>query len=87
VAKIAPQTARGLHVERVAVTDAQLAELGVDLTAFPGATSADFKRYLALSDGGWFEVVKHQPTLTSVSRKKAALLGPIHLVSEGLHLA
>lgn len=87
MAKIAPQIAQGLHVQREAVTDADLVELGVDVSSFPGSSSADFQRYLVLSDGGWHEVVKHQPTLTSVSRKKARLLGPIHLTSEGLHLA
>jgi hypothetical protein len=81
-----PQTAPGLHVERTEVTEAELTELGVDLADFPGSTAADFRRYPVLSEGGWFQVVKHQPTLTSVSREKWKLLGPIELVSAGLHL-
>lgn len=87
MAESGPQIAPGLHVEREAVTEAELTELGVDLADFPGSTAADFKRYPVLSDGGWFQVVKHQPTLTSVSRETWRLLGPIKLVSEGLHLA
>lgn len=82
-----PQIAPGLTVERKEVTSDDLAQLGVDLAAFPGSTAADFKRYQVLSDGGWYRVVKHQPTLTSVSREKDRLLGPIFLTSEGLHLA
>jgi hypothetical protein len=87
VAESGPQIAQALYVEREEVTDADLAELGVDLADFPGSSAADFKRYPVLSDGGWYQVVKHQPTLTSVSREKWKLLGPIKLVSEGLHLA
>ena len=47
---------------------------------------ADFRRYLVLSEGGWFSVVKHQPTLRSVARIPAGLLGPIILASAGLDL-
>lgn len=77
--------ARGLAVPREAVSEAELAELGVDLGRdFPGSTAADFRRYPVLSEGGWFLVVKHQKTLQSVSREPWNLLGPITLVSDGL---
>jgi hypothetical protein len=74
-------------VVREEVTAAELAELGVDLAAdFPGATEAEFRRYPVLSEGGWFVVVKHQPSLRSVSREPWGLLGPIPLASTGLDL-
>ena len=78
--------APGIDVEREAVTAEELRELGVDLADFPGSTESDFKRYPVLSEGGWYMVVKHQPTLQTVSRQKWLLLGPVKLVSEGLHL-
>ncbi|ODU07607.1 MAG: hypothetical protein ABS81_00415 [Pseudonocardia sp. SCN 72-86] len=69
------------------VTEAELDEIGVDLAAdFPGSTVADFRRYPVLSEGGWFLVVKHQPTLRSVSREPWTLLGPIALTSTGLDI-
>jgi len=78
----------GPRVEREAVTAAELIELGVDLDRdFPGSTVDDFRRYPVLSEGGWFNVVKHQPTLTSVSRTAWTLLGPVSLTSAGLELA
>ncbi|WP_433503162.1 hypothetical protein ACQP04_25855 [Pseudonocardia halophobica] len=78
----------GLSVIREEVTDAELAELGVDLVGdFPGSTAADFRRYPVLSEGGWFVVVKHQPSLRSVSREAWGLLGPIALASTGLDIA
>ena len=79
--------APGLHVEREAVSAADLAEAGVDLAAFPDSTHSDFKRYPVLSEGGWYMVIKHQPTLATASRTKWDLLGPVKLVSFGLHLA
>jgi hypothetical protein len=79
--------APGLAVVRDEVTTDELAELGVDLSAFPGSTAADFKRYPVLTEGGWYQVVKHQPSLTTVSKQKWTLLGPVKLASEGLHLA
>jgi hypothetical protein len=82
-----PTRAPGLTVEREDVTDDELRELGVDLAEFPGSSAADFKRYPVLSEGGWYMVVKHQPTMRTVSKRKWRLLGPVHLVSEGLHLA
>jgi hypothetical protein len=77
----------GPRVERETVTAAELTQLGVDLERdFPGSTEDDFRRYLVLSEGGWFTVIKHQPTLRSVSRVPAGLLGPIALASTGLEL-
>lgn len=77
----------GLSVVREEVTDSELAELGVDLAAdFPGSTAGDFRRYPVLSEGGWFLVVKHQPSLRSVSREPWGLLGPITLTSTGLDI-
>lgn len=80
----APAPAPPLQVEREAVTAAELEELGVNLSEFPGSTESDFKRYPVLSEGGWYMVVKHQPTLQTVSRLKWHLLGPVKLVSSGL---
>lgn len=79
--------APGVDVEREPVTADELRELCVDLAEFPGSTEADFRRYPVLSEGGWYMVVKHQPTLRTVSRQKWTLLGPVKLVSEGLHLS
>ena len=82
-----PRVAPGLDVIREDVTEDDLRALGVDLASdFPGSTAADFKRYPVLSEGGWYVVVKHQPTLRSVSRQSWRLLGPIYLTSEGLAL-
>jgi hypothetical protein len=82
-----PSVAPALHVTREDVTEEELRQLGVELDSdFPGSTTADFKRYPVLSEGGWYMVVKHQPTLRSVSREPWRLLGPIHLLSEGLTL-
>jgi hypothetical protein len=76
---------QGISVPREEVTEEELRALGVDLARdFPGSTVADFRRYPVLSEGGWFMAVKHQPTLTSVSREPWRLLGPITLASEGL---
>ena len=82
-----PTIAPPLHVVREPVTDEELRELGVDVEKdFPGSTAADFLRYPVLSEGGWFMVVKHQPTLASVSREQWHLFGPIQLTSHGLEL-
>ena len=86
MSEIRSAPAPGIDVEREAVTAEELRELGVDLADFPGSTESDFKRYPVLSEGGWYMVVKHQPTLQTVSRQKWLLLGPVKLVSEGLHL-
>lgn len=77
--------APGIDQARDPVTDEQLIEAGIDLAVdFPGSTAADFLRYPVLSEGGWFIVIKHQPTLQSVSRQPWRLLGPIALLSENL---
>lgn len=77
----------GPRVEREAVTAAELTELGMDVHRdFPGSRPEDFKRYLVLSEGGWYTVVKHQPSLRSVARVPAGLLGPVTLASAGLDL-
>ena len=87
MSKTAMTVAPGIHQARESVTDVELRDLGVNLQRdFPGSTSADFKRYPVLSEGGWFMVVKHQPTLRSVSRKPWKLLGPVPLTSDGLSL-
>lgn len=82
-----PAPAPGLAVEREPVTEHELRELGVELSDYPGSTAADFRRYPVLSEGGWYVVVKHQPTLRSVSRVPWALLGPINLTSTGLDIS
>lgn len=79
--------APGIQLHREDVTEQELQEAGVLLkTDFPGSTAADFKRYPVLSEGGWYMVIKHQPTLVSVSRKPWRLLGPIVLSSDGMAL-
>lgn len=76
-----------LVVTREEVTAEELADLGVAIERdFPGSTAADFRRYPVLTEGGWHIVMKHQPTLTSVSRQEWELLGPIQLVSHGLEV-
>jgi len=76
-----------VHQERRPVTEAQLRDAGVDLARdFPGAAIDEFREYPVLSEGGWFIVIKHQPTLRAVSRKPWRLLGPVTLLSEGLDL-
>lgn len=82
-----PSNDVGPRVEREQVTLTELQELGVDLERdFPGATADEFRRYPVLSEGGWYTVVKHEPSLTSVSRTPWSLLGPVALVSAGLDL-
>lgn len=79
--------APGIELQREAVTAQDLQDAGVDLARdFPGSSVADFKRYPVLSEGGWYMVIKHQPTLRSVSRVPWKLLGPIPLTSDGLSL-
>ena len=74
-----------LTVVRERVTKEELVQLGVSLDRdFPGATAEEFRRYPVLSEGGWYMVVKHQPSLTSVSREPWKPLGPVSLTSEGL---
>jgi hypothetical protein len=83
-----PTVAPARFVEREAVTEQELRDLGIDLERdFPGSTVADFLRYPVLSEGGWFTVIKHQPTLRSVSREPWDMLGPIRLTSHGLDIS
>jgi hypothetical protein len=83
-----PTVAPPRTVDREPVTEQELRDLGIDVDRdFPGSTVADFLRYPVLSEGGWFTVVKHQPTLRSVSREPWDLFGPIHLTSHGLDLS
>ncbi|NIL78356.1 hypothetical protein [Rhodococcus sp. B10] len=77
----------GPSVTRGDVTTDELADIGVDIAVdFPGSTAADFQRYPVLSEGGWFIVIKHQPSLTSVSRTPWTALGPIELTSKNLNI-
>lgn len=83
-----PTVAPARFVEREPVTEQELRDVGVDLDRdFPGSTAADFLRYPVLSEGGWFTVIKHQPTLRSVSREPWDMLGPIRLTSHGLDIS
>ena len=76
-----------IATERQPVSREDLQEVGVDLERdFPGATVDEFKRYPVLAEGGWFMVIKHQPTLTSVSREPWDLLGPIALTSQHIEI-
>ena len=79
-----PTPAPGIAVEREDVTEEELKELGVDLA---GASASDFKRYPVLSEGGWYIVIKNQKTMQTVRKDKWTLLGPIKLVTDGLHIA
>jgi hypothetical protein len=81
IARLAP----GVASHRAAVSPQELEALGVDLKRdFPGSSIEDFKRYPVLSEGGWYLVVKHLPTLQSIDRTPWRLLGPITLTSDGL---
>lgn len=80
-ARLAP----AVEQARAPVSEARLLALGVDLARdFPGGAAADFREYPVLSEGGWFIVVKHQPSLRTVSRTPWKLLGPVTLLTEGL---
>lgn len=79
--------APGLDLERSPVVLNELKAAGVDFeTDFPGATLDDFRSYPVLTEGGWFLVIKHVPTMTTVSRTRWHLLGPIKLTSHGLDI-
>jgi len=76
-----------LTVPREQVSAADLSELKVDIDRdFPGSTLDDFRRYPVLSEGGWYLVIKHQPTLRSLVRTPWKPLGPVSLTSEGLEV-
>ena len=49
----------------------------------PECQAADLKAYSVLSEGGWFDVVKCQACLASVSRVPDPA-GPIRLPSQGI---
>lgn len=79
--------APGIPTQRRSVTEAELHAVGVHIARdFPGSSPADFKSYPVLSEGGWFLVIKHQPSLRVVRRERWRLLGPIALTSEGLEI-
>ena len=43
----------------------------------PECGSSELRRYPVLSEGGWWDVVKCQQCLTSVSRERAPRLGSL----------
>ncbi|RYE43529.1 MAG: hypothetical protein EOP24_28000 [Hyphomicrobiales bacterium] len=74
-----------ISLDRERVTVSELQAAGIDLGRdFPGATEDDFRKYPVLSEGGWFIVIKHQPTLQTVTRVPWGLFGPIQPMSAGL---
>lgn len=50
--------------------------------ACPSCGDGQLHRYPVNSEGGWWEVVKCQTCLSSVSRTKIGRLGPIQLLSD-----
>lgn len=79
--------APGIALEKRSVTAAEVRAAGVDISRdFPGSSLVDFKAYPVLSEGGWYLVIKHQPTLITIRRERWRLLGPIHLTLEGLDI-
>ncbi|GEC29357.1 hypothetical protein PSA01_63860 [Pseudonocardia saturnea] len=48
----------------------------------PRCGADDLRRYPVNSEGGWFEVVKCQSCLHSVSRERWHLLGSLQLLSD-----
>jgi transposase-like protein len=66
-------THQPLHLEREPV-DGTCPRCGAD----------DLRRYPVNSEGGWFDVVKCQSCLHSVSREPGPRLGPIQLLSDQL---
>jgi transposase-like protein len=50
----------------------------------PECGASDLRRYPVLSEGGWFQVVKCQECLHSVSRAPWSRLGPITLLVDAL---
>lgn len=52
----------------------------------PRCGEPGLRSYPVLSEGGWFQVVKCQRCLASVSRQPWTLLGPVRLTSAGLVL-
>ena len=66
-------TERTLHVEREPVPG-----------TCPACTGDDLRRYPVLTEGGWFQVVKCQRCLHSVSRERWRLLGPVEVLVTSL---
>jgi vanillate/4-hydroxybenzoate decarboxylase subunit D len=64
-------TSPPLHLEREPVDG-----------ACPRCAAAGLSRYPVISEGGWFQVVKCQSCLHSVSRERWNLLGPIQLLAD-----
>ena len=52
--------------------------------ACPQCDSANLARYPVYSEGGWFDAVKCQDCLTSISRERGPLLGPLQLLVDQL---
>ena len=50
----------------------------------PSCGTETLARYPIHSEGGWYDVVKCQDCLVSVSRTRMARLGPIVLLSDSL---
>lgn len=48
----------------------------------PRCGAEELRRYPVNSEGGWFDVVKCQRCLCSVSRERGPRLGPIQLLSD-----
>lgn len=67
--------APGISVERVDVEG-----------SCPSCGADALSGYPVLSEGGWYQIVKCQRCLTSLSREPWTLLGPVSLTSDGLTL-
>ncbi len=67
-------------------TTSQPLELGRQPVAgaCPRCGAEDLRTYPVNSEGGWFQVVKCQNCLLSVSRERWNRLGPIQLLSDSL---
>lgn len=52
--------------------------------ACPRCGKSDLRRYPVMSEGGWFQVVKCQSCLQSLSRERWSLLGPIQLLADAV---
>ena len=50
----------------------------------PECGASDLRRYPVLTEGGWFQVVKCQACLHSVSRERWHLLGPVEVLVASL---
>jgi transposase-like protein len=50
----------------------------------PQCGAEALRRYPVNSEGGWFQVVKCQSCLHSVSRERWHLLGPLRLLSDSI---